>query len=162
MLAEAHMVNGNLEAAKPLWEQGLRLSRKEHDNVHIAWGLEGLGNIERLEAHPERARQLFIESLNLKVSAMDKFGITYSIAAFAQLAAAQKQFKRAAILWGAAEQLRRSLNLLPFTSNDYFHTSLISEARAQLGEEDFADAWSEGRKMKMQDAIDYALALPGN
>ena len=63
---------------------------------------------------------------------MDKMGITYAFESFTQLAAAQKQFRRAAILWSAAEQ---------------------------LGEESFRAAWAEGRAMKMQEAIEYALKL---
>ena len=72
------------------------------------------------------------ESLQLKVSVMDKMGITYAFGSFAQLAAAQKQFRLATILWGAAEQ---------------------------LGEESFRAAWAEGRAMKMHETIEYALTL---
>jgi hypothetical protein len=36
------------------------------------------------------------------------------------------------------------------------------EARSQLGEEGFATAWTEVRKMKMKDAIDYTLAFPSS
>jgi predicted ATPase/transcriptional regulator with XRE-family HTH domain len=162
LLAETYMTNGNLEAAKPLWKKGLDLSRMENDRFHIAWGLEGLGNLERVENHLEQARQLYIESLHLKVSVMDKMGITYSLVAFAQLAAAQKQFKRAAILWGAAEQLGETLNMLLIPSREELYTSMIPDARAELGEESFAEAWAKGRKMKMQEAIDFALILPDN
>jgi predicted ATPase/DNA-binding XRE family transcriptional regulator len=157
LLAEIYISNENLEAAKPLWEQGLKLCREENDKWQIAWGLEGLGHVERLEGRLERARQFYTESLNLKAGVMDKSGTIYSLEAFAQLAAAQKQFKRAAVLWGAAEQLRQTLNLLLVPSREQLYTSLISDARAQLGEEIFREAWAEGRAMKMQKAIDYAL-----
>jgi tetratricopeptide (TPR) repeat protein len=157
LLAETYLTNGNLEAAKPLWQQGLGLCREENDNFHLAWGLEGLGNVERLEEHFEQARQLYAESLNLKVTVMDKIGIGYSLEAFAQLAAAQKQFKRAAILWGAAEHLGQTLNLLLIPSKENVYTSLISETHTKLSNEVFATAWAEGRNMKMQQAIDYAL-----
>jgi non-specific serine/threonine protein kinase len=161
LLAEAHLAHGNREASKPLWERGVELSRKEGDKFQLAWGLEGLGNVERLEGHFERAREFYRESLKLKVAVMDKTGIFYSLSAFAQLAAAQKQFKRAVILWSSAEKLGQSLNMLLVQSNEGLYTSLISEARAELGEEAFVGAWAEGRKMKMQEAIRYALTLPG-
>ena len=159
LLAETYLTNGNLVAAKPLWKQGLDLSRADHDKFHIAWGLEGLGNIERLEEHFESARELYTESLQLKVSVMDKMGITYAFGSFAQLAAAQKQFRRAAILWGAAEQLGETLNLLLIPSKENLYTSLISDTRAQLGEESFRAAWAEGRAMKMHEALEYVLTL---
>jgi len=160
LLAETHTVHGNPGAARSLWKRGLDLCREEHDRFHIAWGLEGLGSLERLEEHFEQARQLYTESLNLKVGVRDKMGIMYSLASFAQLAAAQKQFKRAATLWGAAEQLGQTLNLLLVPAKDLLYTSLIAEARTQLGEEVFRAAWLEGGTMKMQEAIDYAVALP--
>jgi predicted ATPase/transcriptional regulator with XRE-family HTH domain len=158
LLAESYITNGNLEAAKPLWKQGLDLCREENDKFHIAWGLEGLGNVERLEGNLVQAREFYREALSLKVVVKDKAGIFYSLSAFAQLAAAQKQFKRAAILWSAAEKLGQSLNLLLIPSKEGLYTSLISETNAQLGEELLAAAWAEGRTMKMQEAIDYALS----
>src|SRR5213594_2339223 len=48
-LAETHMANRDLEAAKPLWTQGLGWFRQQGDQGHTAWGLEGLGNVARLE-----------------------------------------------------------------------------------------------------------------
>jgi hypothetical protein len=158
LLAETYMANGDLEAAKPLWNDGLKLCREENDKWQISWGLEGLGHVERLEGRLEQAREFYLESLNLKVSVMDKSGIIYSLEAFAQLAATQKQFERAAVLWGAAEGLRQIFNLQLPPSREKLYTSLIPEARGQLGEDAFAAAWSKGRMMNMQQAIDFALS----
>jgi len=158
LIAQTHTANGNLEAAKPLWGQGLALCRAENDKWQIAWGLEGLGDVERLEEHLEQAKELYSESLKLRVAVMDKAGIAYALEAFAQLAAAQEEFKRAAVLCGAAEQLLQTLNLLLDPSRQEFHTSLIATAHTQLGEETFTEARDRGRTMKMQQAINYALA----
>ncbi len=157
LLAETYMANADLEFAKSLWENGLDLCRLENDKFHIAWGLEGLGNVERLEGRLEQSRQLYMESLKLKVSVMDKAGITYGFEAFAQLAAAQNQFKKAVVLWSAAAKMRQTLNLLLIPSREKIYASLLPAARAELGEEAFAVAWAEGKAMKMQEAIEYAL-----
>jgi non-specific serine/threonine protein kinase len=162
LLAQAHMANSNLEDAKSCWEQGLNLCRVENDKFHIAWGLEGLGDMATVEGHFEQARELYIESLQLKIVVMDKTGIAYSLEAFAHLAAAQDQFRRAAVLWGAAEQLRQTLNSLRDLFREEPYRSQIATMRTQLGEEYVAKAWAEGRMMKMQEAIEYALALPSN
>ena len=162
LLAEMYIENRNLEAAKSLWEQGLDLCREENDNFHVAWGLEGLGNVERLQEHFEQARQLYAESLNLKVGVMDKTGITYSLEAFAQLAAAQKQFKRASILWGAANHLREIINIYLESTRDDIYTSLIPFTREQIGVEVFDEAWKKGEAMKLDEAIEYALRPPRN
>ena len=158
LLAETYTINGNLGAAKVFWKQGLELCRIENDKFHIAWGLEGLGNVERLVGHFEEAMELQSESLQLKAPLMDKMGIMYSLASFAQLAATREQFERAATLWGAAEKLSESMHLLLFTSGEQVRTSSVAETRTRLREEDFTEAWNKGRSLTMQEAIAYALA----
>jgi predicted ATPase/DNA-binding XRE family transcriptional regulator len=160
VLAETHMANGNLEAAKPLVQQGLELCRAENDPWQIAWGIEILGNLRRMDGNLEEASRLFVESLHLKVSVKDKLGIIYALEAFAQLAAARKQFHRAGVLWGAADQLSQTIQLHLIPVKLEIYTSLIATARAQLGEDMFTSAWKEGQSMKLQEAIDYALAEP--
>lgn len=162
LLAETNVADGDLEVAKALWNRGLKLCRQENDKWQIAWGLEGLGHVERLEGRLERASEYYLESLNLKVSVMDRAGITYSLESFAQLAAAYEQFERAAILWGAADQLRQSLTMLRPPSKERLYTSSVPLARRELGDEAFEAAWTEGKKMTLQEAIDYALTLPPN
>lgn len=118
--------------------------------------------MERLEGHFEQARKLFAESLGLKVIVMDRAGILYSLEAFAQLAADQNQFRRAVMLWAAADHLRQSSNLAARSVREDLYGSPIPTARTQLGEESFHAAWADGWAMKMQQAIDYALTLPGD
>ena len=92
LTAELRAAHGELQAASALLEKGL----------------EGLGNVARLEGRSDEARIFYTESLNLKVSVMDKAGITYLLEAFAQLATGLNQFKRAAILWMARSRISRS------------------------------------------------------
>jgi non-specific serine/threonine protein kinase len=159
-LAETHMANGDLKAAKPLWTQGLDWFRQQGDRGHTAWGLEGLGNIARLEGQLQQAAALYRQSLNLKVEVLDKWHIAFSFEALAQLAATQQQFERAAVLWGAAEQLRATLNMSLDPSRRNIYTSLIPNARDQLGAEAFEAAWAQGRALPLEQAIAFALDNP--
>jgi tetratricopeptide (TPR) repeat protein len=147
LLAETYAIFGNLEAAKRLLDRGMELCRAADDKWQIAWGLEGLGNLARLEGDFERARQLYAESLSLKVQVMDKLGIAYVLAAFAQLATAQKQLERAAVLWGAAQQLAQTMNLVLTPSKEGPDYAAFLETRARLGEHAFEAAWDKGRSM---------------
>jgi hypothetical protein len=153
------MATGDLEAASPLVQQGLELCRAENDKWQISWGLEVLGNVKRLEGDLAEASRLYLESLHLKVSVNDRVGIVYVLEAFAQLAAAYSQFKRATVLWGAAEKLSQAITLYLIPTKSQIYTSSIPAARAHLGKEAFQEAWEEGRSMKTQEAIAYALAL---
>ena len=159
LLAETYMANGEFEVARQLWNEGLDLCRAKNDRFHIAWGLEGLGGLERLAGHLEQADQLYTESLHNKFSIMDKMGIMFSLASFAQLAANQKQFKRAAILWGAAERIGEGLNFLLLQTHIPLYTSLIQGTGAALGEERFDAAWADGKAMRLQEPVNFALDL---
>ncbi len=57
---------------------------------------------------PLHARS-YQESLSLERELGDKTGIAHSLEALADLAAAQRELKRAARLWGAAERLRETI-----------------------------------------------------
>jgi tetratricopeptide (TPR) repeat protein len=159
MLAETHMANGDIDAARPLWTEGLDWFHQQGDQAHMAWGLEGLGNIARLEGQLKQAAALYTESLKLKLEVKDKFAIAFSFEALAQLAATQQQFERAAGLWGVAEQLRATLKMSLDPSRRNLYTSLIPTTRDQLGAEAFAAAWAEGRAKTLEQAIAEALAL---
>ena len=52
------------------------------------------------------------------------------------------------------------MNLLLIRSRELLYKSRMPEARAQLGEEAFDAAWQKGQRMKPEEAIEYALALP--
>jgi non-specific serine/threonine protein kinase len=77
----------------------------------------------------------------------------------AGVAALQGEPARASRLWGASEVLREVLGL-PLTSlvrDRYDYEGYLAAARAELDEAAFEAAWSEGRAMSPEQAIEYAL-----
>jgi len=140
----------------------LELARKINDKSFIAWGLEGLADTAILESQAGQAKMLHMESLKSKLEVMDKPGIPYSFEGLAQAAALEGESEHAAVLWGAAEQLRILLNLPMDPSREDIYTSLIPTAREQIGDEVFDKAWKKGKAMKLNEAIDFALILPDN
>ena len=160
LLAQTHASNGNLKTARRLWEQGLKISRDENDKWQIGWGLEGLGDIERLERNFEQAKQLYSESLKLRVEVMDKIGMAFALECLAQLAGAQAEYERATVLCSATELLLQTLNLLLDPARQDLHTTLLATARTKLGEDVFTTARAQGKRMKIQETIEYALAPP--
>lgn len=158
MLAETHLMHGDLEAARRSAEAGLDWFRQQGDKWHIAWGLLQLGTVARMEGQLEHAAALYAESLKLRVEVLDKLGVAASLLAFAQLAALQQQATRAAVLWGAADQLRQTLGIRVFPPQTILYTSLIPKVRAQLGDEAFVAAWAKGRELSLAQAVEYAFA----
>lgn len=156
-LAETYMLTGDFEVSSEFWEQGLQHFRHEQDKKHIAWGLEGLGNSAFLRGELAQAAKLHKESLMYKADTLDKLGIAYSLEGLAQTCAEQ-QPERAAILWGAAEQLRLNMNIPLDPSRRSIYTSLVSVVHARMSTEHFAEAWARGRSLTLEQSIDYALS----
>jgi tetratricopeptide (TPR) repeat protein len=157
-LATSYMQMRDLAQARSFWEHGLELSRKMNDKSFIAWGLEGLADTAFLENRAEQSRMLHMESLKSKLEVMDKAGLAYSFEGLAQAAALEEEPQHAAVLWGAADQLRALLNLPLDPSREDIYTSLMPTTREQIGDELFEEAWKKGRAMKLEEAIEFALS----
>ena len=155
-LAESYDLAARLDISAKLWEQGLNLFRAEDDKTHIAWGLEGLAGTSYLANDYAGALQFHLESLQCKVDVMDKLGIAYSLEGLAQVAAARASWERAAVLWGAANRLRETMDVPLEPAREDLYTSLTPRTRAQLGEDAFDRARKAGRAMTLQEAIEFA------
>jgi predicted ATPase/transcriptional regulator with XRE-family HTH domain len=160
-LAESRELTGDLDTSAKLWKQGLDLFRADGDQTHIAWGLEGLAGTAYLAEDYAGALKFHLESLKCKIDVMDKLGIAYSFEGLAQVAATIQAPERAVVLWGAASYLRERMNVPLEPSRENMYTSLLPLTRSQMGEEAFDRAWKKGRAITLQEAIEFALMLPG-
>jgi tetratricopeptide (TPR) repeat protein len=149
---------GDYERAVSLGEEALALCRELGDKWGIAASLVTLGLVAFYQRDYDQAATLWREGLTLHWELKDKFSITLHLDSLAGVAVAQRQPERAARLFGAAEVLRETIGaiLWPFYRAEYERN--VSSARAELGEEAFAKAWEEGRKMKMEEVVEWALS----
>ncbi|MBI3971685.1 MAG: tetratricopeptide repeat protein [Chloroflexi bacterium] len=67
---------------------------------------------------------------------------------------------RAARLLGAAAALRQQLGTPLHPCDRADHEVVVTHARAVVGQAAFATTWARGRDMVLDDAVDYALAMP--
>jgi non-specific serine/threonine protein kinase len=148
---------GAIERAATTWEESLRLTQELGDPYLMGWSLGGLADVARLRADYKRATGMFRESLSLYQSSGNKVGPPFSLEALALVAVALGDAKRAARLWGAASAWRETINELLPPSYQRDYAASITQARTQLGEEDYASAWSEGHAMSPEQAIALAF-----
>lgn len=156
----AAFFRGDFEAARRIYEESLTLRRELGDRQGIATSLINLGAVADKQADYEAAHRMYAESLTLFRDLGHRVGIAYALGTCADLACVQHRYSRAARLWGAAQALRELLNAPLPPSELREHERLVAQARADLGEEDFAHAWSEGHAFSLDCAIAYALASP--
>jgi predicted ATPase/Tfp pilus assembly protein PilF len=136
------------------------------EDIGDQWGIAAthcnLGLIAKYLIDYVSARTHYHESLSIFRKIKDLRCIASTLEALASLAAALKQAERAACLWGVAEVLREEIGapLAPNDQEEYDRD--VAAARAVAGEEALLAAWTLGRSMTLERAIEYALEEPYN
>jgi predicted ATPase/DNA-binding CsgD family transcriptional regulator len=145
---------GELEAARPLLEDSIVICEKTGLATEAVHLVLGLARLLAAEGEVAAARGLYRENLTLLVEFnVYKEAIAAGLEGLAALEAGQGAPRRAAWLWGAAETLREAIGapLYPVYRASYEHA--IAQARAQLGEQAWRQAWAEGRLMTPVQAL---------
>lgn len=157
LLGDAWFRLGDVERATTQWETSLQLTRELGDYSLIAWSLGGLADVARLRGDYNRAIEMFKEALKLYRELGNKSEPPFTLEALGLAAAALGKSQHAARLWGAAASWREVINEpLPLTFQKDYAASII-QTRAQLGEEVYESAWSEGYAMSPEQSIALAL-----
>ena len=148
---------GEPTRASSLAQESLSIYQEMGDPWYSAWLLHLLGKIETQQGEISTARLYYQQSLALNQQVGEKWMTPFNLEGLAGVVAAQGALRWAAQLWGAAESLRKAIDVprLPADRADY--EQAVASARAQLGEEAFAAAWQEGWTMKLEQVIDDAL-----
>jgi tetratricopeptide (TPR) repeat protein len=151
-------VRREIGRARELCEEGMALLRKircPRALWHDALYYRALIALDQGE--PAVARACLAEGLEMCRQTRGWRGATGYLEVFVSLAIGSGDARRAARLLGAASALREAIDF-PLTPQDRtVHEPRISAAQAALGEVAFDAAWTEGRMMTPEQAIDDAL-----
>lgn len=147
----------NYEEALKLQTESLTYAREINDKDRIAWNLLRLGELARLENNYAAAHAYLLEALSIAKEVDYRDPIAPLFEEFAALGAAQGQVKRSAALFGAAEVFRAAIQVVLFPIERVEVEKNIAAAREQLSEDEFNQGWAEGKAMKMEEAIKFAL-----
>ena len=156
-LALIELGQGDYTRSKSMFEKSLEVNRELGDKSGMARDLDCLGFIAGHQGDYQHAIRLHKESLTLFLELGDKRNIPWCLVGMALVARKQGQLEQAARLFGAVEVMRRGVDIqVPPPYRDD-HDKILAVLRAELGEETFAKAWEEGRKMSMEEAIELAM-----
>ena len=109
-----------------------------------------------LHQHPPQhvhRRPLLQEALDLSLAARSTPFVTLCLAGYAQLAFADGDPDRAALLEGAAEGLRRRVGLRAWPHLRRAEADLVAQVRQRLGAARFDQAFSAGSGLTQQQAV---------
>lgn len=106
----------------------------------------------------ERARNLLEEGLKLSAELGNEADVAHCLEGLASIVAAEGSIVRAARLWGAEETLLEKLEdaVYTYVPDRALHRSQVA-ARSELDEAAWTAAWTEGRAMSLEQAVEYTL-----
>ncbi|MDE3089017.1 MAG: tetratricopeptide repeat protein [Chloroflexota bacterium] len=149
-------VLGDLGLGHACLEESLEISRKGKWKFVNSRSAYHLGELLRHEGNIAQARPLYKEAVACTKVGAD-WALVYAIDAFAKLAVAGRLFVRAAKLFGANEHLYAMFETVRYPSMQSEYDGAVANLRAALSQEEFANAWAEGRAMTLEQAAAYAL-----
>lgn len=158
-LGELATRTGESDRAEHQLKEALDLLRSIGELGVTTYALTMLGDLFRQRGVYLAAAQSYRDALALNRELGARLGIAQGLERFADLAAMHGLAEHAARLLGSAARIRRDINAPALPTEAVDRQATTQAARAALGEEAFATAWSTGEGMTDQDAIDETLAV---
>jgi predicted ATPase len=156
-LGDLARMQGDYSTAQTLYEESLGLFRELRAKTDLPASLHNLGHLAIIGGNIEQATALFKESLALHRGTGNRPGIIESLAGFAGVAGVRGRPRRAARLFGASDALMSAISAPMWPAERLAYERNMAAARAQLDEDDWLEAWEQGRNMNMEQAVSYAL-----
>ena len=148
---------GDEEQAEALLSEVVRRGRDEGFGLAQAFGLNLMSRIERARGHVDRARAMYLESLELAERLGHRLAVAFILLDGATLATDKREPERAARLLGAAEALREAIGLTRepsvATADGVSYKPILAQIQTTLGAEQFDAAWNAGRSLSLDQAI---------
>jgi predicted ATPase len=158
--AMAAFTAGSLEMTLSHYDAALRHlheTRELAQRVGGDWPAAGarvqLGILAILQGRLDEARALLDEALDLSLAARSTPFVTLCLAGYAQLAFADGDPDRAAVLEGAADGLRRRVGLPAWPHLRRVEADLVARVHHTLDDERFDQAFSAGSGLTQRDAV---------
>ncbi|MCH7663167.1 MAG: hypothetical protein IH859_04770, partial [Chloroflexi bacterium] len=157
ILGEIARVAGNIEQAKEYYEESLSIAKETGETLRESIQYVNLGFIAYHQEKYELGMDLNRKSLE-NFWEMDSFyGIASHLASVAGPLGALGYHTRAARLLGAASALLIPLDIGQQFADQVEISRYLEKTQAALGKKAFNQAWEEGQRMTVQEAVEYAL-----
>jgi non-specific serine/threonine protein kinase len=145
------------ERAKTLYAESLASAREYGERYIIAYALRNEGVLALHKCDYAGAATLLTESLDLCRTRGPNWVTQECLVGMAEIACAERRYKKAARLFGAGDALREVLGARRLPSSNVRYEECVASTRAALGNIPFVAIWTEGRAMTLEQIIDYAL-----
>ena len=154
-LAEATRMAGDYEGARDLYRRSLDLNRKRGDDMVIGTETSNLAAVELRFGNFDAAVSLWRESLALAHRTENRYLLPYPVAGLGEVAAAQRDWDRAARLLGAASGMFKASGAAIDPADVPAYDKAVSATRAALAAA-FDHGWSSGESMTADEIVVFA------
>lgn len=160
-LAALARLEADQERAVALYTESLTLHRELGDRQVVAIEQLNLGFMAFHQGDTDSAGRLFADSLRSSHERGDKYVMPPNLVGLAGVATKSGDPARAARLLGSADALLESAGLVLDPDDRLEYDRIVGAVRAKLGGDAMNVMLSEGRAMKVEQAIGYALEAVG-
>jgi predicted ATPase/DNA-binding CsgD family transcriptional regulator len=157
ILGSVALYDGDYDRAETMLEESHALSRTGGYREGVAWALNQLGMVAYHRGNLERAERSLGKSLTIHKDLGDMGRVASVLEALAETAGARKRFGLSARLFGVAEELRETIGAPVPPCERPEHDRVLAFVRTQVGDEEFSRLRTEGRAMKLEEALSRAL-----
>ncbi len=147
---------GKNKAAYLFSKKALALFCRLNNRGGVAWANQVLGRAYLRERRYDEARECYHEKMKIQQDVKNLIGISYALEGLARLAFEQKKLSLAIRLFSNVEALHERINYSLPPSDCIEHEQSIADAKVQVDEDTFETAWTVGREMSMEQAIQEA------
>ena len=151
--------NGHVAEAQRLYQEAISEFTRLGDGWGIARASADLAYATADTGDHQTAHRLFRHALSTFLELDHKRGAARVIEGLAYLAQCQRDFPRALMLAGAAAAVWHAFGAAPRRSEQAALERLLAPAWAAIDREPALAIWAAGRRMSLQDAVEYARQM---
>ncbi len=148
----------DLASSAELLSESLTVARQCGDQWALLEVLDSVAHLRMAESDIDAAQASQEESLRICIAIGDSWSAPRVLAGFVQIAIERGQPDRALCLAAAAARLRDDVGMVLMPAEQAQLDPLIDKARASLDRNAATDAWKEGSRMTMMEAVQFALS----
>ncbi len=160
-LGDAAFLSSEWNRAQALFHECLARAQRSGNDLGMVYTLWGLSHTARETRDFSGARQRLREMFARLQALAHGWGLAFALESCGLLAAAQGCPEQAAQLMGAAQSLREAIHCPLAPSYHALYERHANLAREALGKAGFESAWSQGRAMPVEQALQLASSGVG-
>jgi predicted ATPase/DNA-binding SARP family transcriptional activator len=156
--AKIAMMRGDYNQAHTYLHEGLDISEELGARMSSLWLQSYLGYLALREHNLTEARDIFTETARELFIDKDEIGVVFNLEGMAGLFVAITKPKNAARLIGWADATRKRIDDTRPRLEQADVDKIIAACLAKMGEVAFSNAYEQGQKMTLDEAVAYALS----